>query len=374
MLRSDLRSLTRLATDATVGVSRVAEGVHQAVWSTLGVGPADGRTRGLTGFVYRQVRRVARLSGSGVDATLRLLPSSLEKEPAHREAWVAALNGVLGDRLETSGSPLATPMTLRHRGAVLPDTGPLDISDVTGRAGLFVHGLCLDERCWHGDASGVDYAAMLEGEGFTPLHLRYNTGLPIAENGRRLAALLDRVVARWPVPLERLDVIGHSMGGLVLRSALYAARTSGFGWPDRVRTAVFLGTPHHGAPLERIGHGVDRLLGATRFSAPFAQIGLVRSAGITDLRHGRVSDRPLPLPADTDCYAVAATLASAPGRLADASVGDGLVPLASALGQHTRPEYALTFAETRELRGAGHFDLLRHPDVARWLAQWLTAG
>ena len=57
-----------------------------------------------------------------------------------------------------------------------------------------------------------------------------------------------------------------------------------------LREIVFLGTPHHGAPLERAGHGVDVLLDATPFSRPFAQIGKLRSAGILDLRHGHVQE------------------------------------------------------------------------------------
>ena len=389
---SDLRAAARLATDATVCASRIAEGVHQSVWSTLGVGRPDGRTRGLTGFVYRRVRATARLTGRGADAALeRLLPERPgELESDRRAALVAVLNGVLGDHLAATDNPLATPMTLRHGAAVLLEHGPLDVPGATGRPVLFLHGLCLNERGWRPDPDGTgeDYAPLLAAEtGATPLHLRYNSGLPIAENGRRLAALLESVLARWPVPLERLDVVAHSMGGLVLRSAVHAAREAGLAWPGRLHTAVFLGTPHHGAPLERAGNGLDALLGTTRYSAPFARIGKLRSAGITDLRYGRVlpappGDRfqrgpdpraPLALPAGVACYAVAATLAGRPDALADETLGDGLVPLSSGLGHHADPARRLAFHETQTRLGTSHFALLHHPAVAQDLVRWLAA-
>ena len=389
MPTSDLRAAARLATDATVEASRIAEGLHQSVWSTLGVGRPNGRTRGLTRFVYRQVRRIARLAGSGTERALALLPAQLDLlEPDRRAALVAALNGVLGDHLDATDNPLATPMTLRYRDTALAEAGPLDLPSAAGRAVLFLHGLCLDDRCWRPSDDATGYAPQLaDALGATPLHLRYNSGLPIAENGRRLALLLEDAVGRWPVPLCRLDVVAHSMGGLLIRSAIHAAQRAGLTWPDRIGRIVFLGTPHHGSPLERLGNGVDALLGATRFSAPFARIGKLRSAGITDLRYGRVlpappGDRflrgpdrrpPLPLPDGIPCYAVAATLAAS-SPLADRTLGDGLVPLASALSRHRRPEHRLDFTETLELRSVGHFELLHHPEVASRLCEWLAAA
>ena len=384
-LPTDLRAAARLAADATVGVSRIAEGVHQSVWSTLGAGRSDGRARGLTGFVYRQVRRTARLASRTADRALGWIPADDASESERRAAFVAALNGVMGDHLAATDNPLATPMTLRHHGAALGESGPLDVPGTAGRVVLFLHGLCLDERCW--ESGTVRYADVLAREtGATPLHLRYNTGLPVAENGRRLAALLERVLGRWPVPFDRLDAVAHSMGGLVLRSALHAAREAGHSWPDRLRTAVFLGTPHHGAPLERLGNGVDALLGATRFSAPLARIGKLRSAGITDLRFGRVlegppGDRfrrgpdlrePLPLPEGIACYAVAATLAPTRIPFASRTLGDGLVPLASALGRHPYPAHRLAFAGTLRRPGTGHFALLHDPETLDALRRWLA--
>ena len=78
-------------------------------------------------------------------------------------------------------------------------------------------------------------------------HVRYNTGLHVSENGRGLARLLDEMVEEWPCQLEELVLIGHSMGGLVARSACHY----GASWTDRVRHVFCLGSPHLGADLEK---------------------------------------------------------------------------------------------------------------------------
>jgi hypothetical protein len=164
-------------------------------------------------------------------------------------------------------------------------------------------------------------------------------------------------------------------------------------WPQRLRHIVFLGTPHHGAPLERAGHWLDLLLGSNGYSAPFLRLTQLRSAGITDLRHGRLlaADRhaervkpggkhgdkartPLPLPTDVACFCIAASTSAQPGRLADGLVGDGLVPLASALGRHADAAHTLAFAAEaqRVFQGMNHMQLLHHRDVTQQLQQWLA--
>ena len=191
----------------------------------------------------------------------------------------------------------------------------------------------------------------------TPLYLHYNSGRHVSQNGRELAPLLQRLVAHWPVPVEELVIVGHSMGGLVARSACHHAATEGQAWLRRLTKLVFLGTPHHGAPLERGGRRIDLLLGLSPYVAPFARLGKARSAGITDLRFGNLQDadwvgrdrhaqhsddrQPTPLPPDADTFVLAATLAERPGRVHSAVIGDGLVPLASALGEHRDDALAL---------------------------------
>lgn len=397
---SDIRGIARLAAKATEGVTGIVEGVHQSVWSTMGVpgGPEKGRTRGITGLVYRSVRGVTRLVGSGVDAVLAglelVIGSSATADPdtPQRESVFAALNGVMGDHLVESNNPFAIPMTLRHRGKALGSQPSLRISCATGKVLLLVHGLCMTDHQWRSRRDGVvvDHGeALASALGYTPIHLRYNTGLHVSTNGRELAGLLEELVAAWPTPVEKLAVIAHSMGGLVIRSAVHLAKEDGLLWPDSLRTIVFLGTPHHGAPLEKAGNWVDTILESTPYTAPFAKLGRVRSAGITDLRFGHVLDedwrgrdrfarspdnrRILPLPEGVACFAIAATTAEERGLMADHLIGDGLVPVPSALGLHDDPRRCLAFSEDArriEYR-TNHLGLLGSPAVTSQLLEWL---
>ena len=191
-----------------------------------------------------------------------------------------------------TGNPLAIPMAFRYAGRELV----LDrfsmrsrLPRVTARPLLLLHGLCMNDLQWHRD--GHDHGEALARDlGYTPVYLHYNSGLSVSTNGRILAQCMEHLYDAWPVPVQRLVMVGHSMGGLVARSAVQAAERSALAWPERLGDLVFLGTPHHGAPLERAGHWVDLVLGATPYAAPFARLGRVRSAGITDLRHGNVLD------------------------------------------------------------------------------------
>jgi pimeloyl-ACP methyl ester carboxylesterase len=329
-----------MAVDATAGIVDVVERMHRTILSRPApFGAAvEGATRGITGFVYRSVRGGTRLVGRGIDASLRLVEDVVPdgESSAQRDALLAIANGVYGDYLARTGNPLAIEMSLRHRGRPLDPADPARVvvasgATPTSKLLILIHGLCMNDRQWWRD--GADRAADLgEALGYTPLHLRYNTGLRVWENGERLATALETLAARWPRPLEQMAIIGHSMGGLVARSACHYAAEQEQRWLERLRKLVFLGTPHHGAPLERGGHGVDLFVSLSPYSAPLA-IGKTRSAGIQDLRHGTMTaggHRAVMLPPGVQCYAAAATLASRRSRLAERLVGDGLVPLDSA--------------------------------------------
>ncbi len=403
---ADLKAAAQLVTQATTGAIGVAEGVHQAVRSRLGMpaGIEPGRAGGLTGQIYQGIRGVTQLVGHGLDSALATLLPMVDDPTRHpepspgREAVLAALNGVLGDRLQETGNPLAQAMELRHAGRRLPlESRPL-LHERLGPASphliVLLHGLCMNDVQWrhHGHDHGVFLAHTL---GATPVYLRYNSGLHISANGREFARQLEWLAAQWPVPLQAITLIGHSMGGLVARAACEEGRRAGHRWRPLLRHLVFLGTPHHGAPLERAGHGLDVLLASTPFTAPFTRLGQLRSAGITDLRHGHVRDadwqgrerfgsgadhrEPLPLPEGVACFTVAATLAPQRGLLAERLTGDGLVPLRSALGQHDAPRRRLVFAREsqRTVYRTGHLELLSSPVVAEQLRDWIapaTAG
>jgi pimeloyl-ACP methyl ester carboxylesterase len=342
-----------------------------------------GATRGITGLVYRSVRGSVQLIGRGIDLGLApfvaLLPEG-DSTPT-RDAFVSAVNGVYGDHLVRTGNPLAIEMSLRYRDR------PLDLDKLAGAFGgepdaapggrmlVLVHGLCMGDLQWNHE--GYDHGAALADEfGYTPLYLRYNSGRHVGDNGRAFAELLEIVVANWPRPVEELVILGHSMGGLVARSACHHGQAAGHAWLAHLRKLVFLGTPHHGSPLERGGHGLDFVLEASPYSAPFTRIGRTRSAGITDLRHGSVTTgahRTVPLPAGVKCYAAAATLGARRSLLSERLIGDGLVPLDSALGRHADPGRTLAIPRTRQWvgHGMGHLELLSRAEVHAQLREWL---
>ena len=399
--RADLRGLWRLGVDGTVGITDLVEAMHHTIASRVGFGghavtQRTHRTTGLTGLIYRSVRGGTRLWGRAGDAALRLVERRgpvPEVAAPERDAFVAALNGLFGDHLAASDNPLAIRMALRQDGVALNPaglSGPLPRGAPSGKLLLLLHGLCMNDRQWA--RRGHDHGAMLARErGMTPLYLNYNSGRHVSQNGRELAALLQQLVAHWPVPVEELVIVGHSMGGLVARSACHHADIEGQAWLRYLTKLVCLGTPHHGAPLERGGRRIDLLLGLSPYVAPFARLGKARSAGITDLRFGNLQDadwsgrdrhaqhhddrQPTPLPRHADTFLLAATLAERPGRMHSAVIGDGLVPLASALGEHREAALALRVpAEHRHIvTECGHLDLLCHPQVQARLLDWLSA-
>ena len=395
---SDLLGATRLVTDATAGLTDLVEAMHERIARLPGLPPPkiDGRTGGITGLVYKTIRGVTRVVGGSIEALLGLLAPALGSDDPtpEREALIAVLNGVLGDYLVATANPLATPMALRRDGRTLQlDAAALATSlpDVSGNLLVMIHGLCMSDLQWMRE--GHDHGASLGRDlGFTPVYLHYNSGLHVSINGHALAQQLDRLIDQWPQPVERLMLVGHSMGGLLARSALHCGAQAGYRWPSRLTDMVFLGTPHHGAPMERAGNWVDVVLGATPYAKPLARLGKVRSAGITDLRHGNLLDEDwvgrdrfargadrrqhVPLPRDVRCYAVAASIGQQTGDLKDRLLGDGLVPLDSALGQHRDAARCLQFAADRRWIGYGvnHLGLLKHPEVYAQLLRWLAPG
>jgi pimeloyl-ACP methyl ester carboxylesterase len=400
MRLSDMRGIVQLATQATSGITRIVEGVHQSVWSTMGFpgGKAPGKTRGITGLVYKTVHDITRLTGKGADTMMAGLQQQFESADSdttgtpRRETFLAVLNGVMGDRLVEDNNPFATPMSLRYREEILNWQSPPPLTDTSSKILLLIHGLCMDDLQQHGRRSentaehGEALASTL---GYSPVYLRYNSGLHISQNGSELSTRLEQLITSWPRPIEDLSVIAHSMGGLLIRSALHYAKQEGLHWPDRVGNIVFLGTPHHGAPLERAGNWLDVILGATPYTKPFTALGQLRSAGITDLRYGNVlhedwhghdrfhlkpdTRRLAPLPETVDCHTVAATLAEKRGALADHLVGDGIVPLRSAIGQHKEAKRSLSFAKSSQMivYRTNHMDLLNSPEVLDQIVQWL---
>ncbi|MES2258852.1 MAG: alpha/beta hydrolase [Pseudomonadota bacterium] len=385
---ADLLGLSRLTIGAVSGVADLVEAVHLNILGQVPVPVVIKPLARATSLVYSGVRGVTGLVGGGLDRALRQLQPLLGDQSgwAGRESLLAAVNGVLGDHLARTANPLAIPMSLRRNGAslALDDIG----DDVNGRILVLAHGLCMNDLQWRRE--GHDHGAALQAErGYTPLYLHYNSGRHISENGRDFAEKLEALLAAWPVPVEELVIVGHSMGGLVTRSACHYGELAGHGWLRHLSKAVFLGSPHHGAPLERGGNWINVVTDMTSYTAPFSRLAKLRSAGITDLRHGSLLDsdweeqdrfahgaalpQSVPLPASVACYTVAATIGEQPDDISNCVAGDGLVPLASALGRHDDRQRSLTFptANRAVVYGTNHMELLNSPVVYQQLLEWL---
>ena len=320
----DLREAVRLLVQATTGVTDVVEDMHRHIASgpaLLGK-PLALPTKVITGLAYGSVRGVTRFVGGTMDVVLeKLAPFLGESAPGpERATLLAVLNGVLGDFLAETKSPLAIPMRLVRTGD-------------GRRVVVLIHGSSMHDGhwSWHGHHYGE---ALARDAGWSTAAVHYNSGLPVLENGRLLAAALDSLA-----DAEEIAIVGHSMGGLVARVACQVAETEGHAWRKKLRTLVTLGTPHHGSPVERVGNLIDLILPLTGYSAPLARLGKIRSAGVMDLRYGL----DLPLPEGVVCHAVAA------GK-------DFLVPIESAHGPV--PESHCT-----TIPGINHLDLLGNAEV-----------
>jgi pimeloyl-ACP methyl ester carboxylesterase len=401
--RDERRALGRLATRTAVdGVAHV-EQVHRAVAArafTL-TAPAGLPVRilhdGIAAVVYATVRAVGTAVGTTASELAAMTTTSTRRAgstPAGNLA-LAVLNATMGDELAAQGSPLAISMAVRASRtdvATVSDALARAFPEPTPKVAVFLHGLGETEESWrlhadrHGDEADSTYGSRLAGDlGYTPLYLRYNTGLHVAENGRRLSCLLEEVVEAWPIPMSEILLVGHSMGGLVARSACHQAGSRGHAWVERVRHVVYLGTPHLGAPLEQWVNRLSGMLGRLDESRALASVLDRRSAGIKDLHGGSLLDDEgpenahrgdlraprAPLLPGANHYAVSATLTTRRGNPLGRFVGDLLVHPASARGGR---DVFFTADHKRHFAGLHHFDLLNHPAVYEALREWLGAA
>jgi pimeloyl-ACP methyl ester carboxylesterase len=317
---------------------------------------------------------------------------SIERTPAGRVV-VSALNGAFGDTLVRRGNPLALRMTVRRKGrdveissAGLRSAYP----NAKSRLAVFVHGLCETDEAWKlGAGRHVPYGHRMEIElGYTPVYLRYNTGRHISENGRELAQLLTRLVAEWPVPVHEVVLVGHSMGGLVARSACHYG--AGSACVAKVRHVFTLGTPHRGAPLEQAANAASAALARLPETRPLARALNLRSSGIKDLRYGYLVDECW---MDQDCdaflrntsqeipflptarhYFICATLTREADAPAGRIIGDLLVLQPSAWAHEGRGKrMRFPIEHYHHLGGANHFDLLNHPAIYAQMRRCLAS-
>ena len=356
--------------------ARLVQGVHDAI--------SQG--------VYGAVRHGggAALAMAGLAEQIVQDPSRI---PAGKELAVrSALNGVFGDALADMGSALAVTMGFYLDGGSLPLT-PDALRGVGERVCIFIHGLACDEHSWVAAAGAWDtstwapglagnerpqYGSLLRRElGITPIYLRYNTGLPIADNALALAEQLEQLVLQAPPGLRELVLVGHSMGGLVARGACEFAAACGHAWLNKTPMLICLGTPHQGALLERLGHVTSLALAMSKVTQPLGRIADARSQGIKDLRHGvkrkKVGNAGPSKPVHQVALRfVAASLGDEPnsmlGSLVGRVLGDGLVTPRSASDDGLEGD-----VQRVELAGLGHMALLNHPKVYALIRAWLGA-
>ncbi len=351
---------------------------------------------------------------------------------AHQHFFEPVLNGALGDQLAVRHDRRAIALSFRRGGHDVP-VAELGLSEARQKTVVFVHGLMGDELIWQtgfqDEAGGpLRYGPRLAAEaGCRPLYVRFNSGLHISENGRALSQLLTELVEAYPQAVGELVLVGHSMGGLIIRSAgYYAALNEEFGrrnlelkpkgktakssknnssfqipnskfsgespWLAHVRSVFLLGVPHEGSYLEQNGLLVERLLQRinlfpTRF---LSQAIARRSNGIKDLGQALLVDEDWQQPDDPALPRPRTVVPLLPGVRYHVLVGewlraslpqavreyfgDGLVGAASGRGQLFDDETALppgTAVRTARFGQQHHGGLLHHPEVYQYLKQWM---
>jgi pimeloyl-ACP methyl ester carboxylesterase len=391
----ELRALTTLGFDelarATGGIGSIQRAVSGRVFSAVGPGATLVRPvhQAITKGVYRGLGAGTRAAGLAAGAVAGRRSGPPVSSTRAGSAVIAAITGLTGDSLEEEGSPLAQPMALRVKGEPVPlepDALAEAFPNATPDIVVFLHGLMETEFSW---GTGETYGTRLErGLGYTPMTVRYNSGLHISQNGRCLSELMDELVAAWPVEVERIALVGHSMGGLVARSACHRGAEDGAAWAQLVKTSVSLGTPHLGAPLEQAVHYLSAGLARLPETRPFANFLRRRSGGIRDLRQGSLVDEdwrdcdpdalraaacaevPL-LEGATHCF-ISATVTRSDRHPVGRLIGDTLVLKPSATGRSRTRRIPFEEEFGMHLGGAHHFALVNHPAVYEKLRVWLA--
>jgi pimeloyl-ACP methyl ester carboxylesterase len=364
---SEAQALVKLGVEELASAPQGLKAFHLAVARRAfdGVGPAALPVKfvhdTISGAVYGGLAHATRFGGRAVEAAIGRRYTQLLSESPRGAAVIAIVNGLVGDTLEEQRNELRQPMAIRIDGVPV---GVDAFAQPTSRVAVFLHGLMETEFSW---GRSPNYGSRLAEEaGWTPVYVRYNSGLRISRNGRSLAELLERTVSDWPADVEEIALIGHSMGGLVSRSAAHQAADSGMSWVQQVRHVVSLGTPHRGAPLEEIVHVGSAALNALPETQPVARFLRRRSGGIRDLRRGSLVDDDWQ---DRDPDALRAVACQEIPLLEGArhcfvsATGDLLV-----LGSSAAP---WRDEEAFRVKGS-HFALLNHPAVYDRLRDWLA--
>lgn len=376
--------------DALIGAGSAA--VEREESGGLGQAGGDAGKAGPYGKEAPVARKAARVAGRAVGKAVSAmgwgLGSAYRLTTENRHYLNAVLNGFVGDRLAEAGDSLAISMSFRQDGRDVSVDAlglPARLRGAGRTVVVTLHGLMCDEvmfqetRWQSPSPSRPGHGLRLERElGVTVLHVRYNSGLHISENGRALSALLQELVAACGPDLDRLILVAHSMGGLVARSAGYYGTLDGLGWVRRVSTVVLLAVPTQGSYLEQLAnlsafvlHRVGNL-----YTALGGQIIEQRSHGIRDLRFGFMADEDwrdhplddrlkarrtrIPPIEGVDYHVMVGTLGADESSALAIYFGDGLVGKRSAYGEalFRQSDPLAACGSYRVFPSTGHFDIL----------------
>ena len=449
---SQAQEANRLIADAVIQLTLVIETMHNRINPLSWLAPSiqspsiqksnQTLSSGITGMVYDSIRGITSEVSKRISVPLSVINDSLNNRGSSnlkdsvggsvsdsangnvseaarpssthppspssiKPTLLSAINGVIGDYLHTQQSPLSIAMTFRQHGNDIElDALARHIAESEGKLLIMVHGLCMNDVQWRQGEHDHGYH-LANDLSCTTVYLHYNTGRHIYQNGIKLNALLGELASQFHSLQSQhsldISVVAHSMGGLVTRSALYYAKAAiseaaaktevaeeSIQWAEYLKKIVFLGTPHHGAPLEKAGNWVDLFLGMHHFTAPLTRITQIRSAGIADLRHGYIVEndthserrfdfasdqrKPIPLPDGVACFAIATTSSASPNAINKHIVGDGLVPLNSALGIHENEAFNLNFKPENQWVGnnISHLGLLGNKTIYDVIHRWLS--
>ena len=393
---SKLQGVTRLLVDATLEVTDLVEAMHRRIVHPplLPSTPIQNLITDIAGVAYKNIRWSTRYIGKSADKALGKLSSVMGtlKTTEEREVMRAVLNGLIGDHLIKTDNPLKIDMSFRNRGNTIglnKKSISTAYSTVTNKILLMIHGSCMDDQQWTQNKHNHG-AALAKELNKTPVFLHYNSGRHVSSNGQELDALLAKLVKEWPVPVKEIIILAHSMGGLVTRSAVHYGQLQKSAWSKKLKKIIFIGTPHHGASLEKAGNYVEVILKTIPYAKPFARLAKIRGAGVTDLRYGNLLDEDwqnidqhaikgdnrthVPLPEYIDCYAIAGVVAKESASKAKKVFGDNLVSVKSALGQHRKTAKNLNVKKenTFIVYETNHAGLLGSPVVYAQLKEWLV--
>lgn len=391
----ELPALAALGRDelnkAVAGIATVHSSVADTVFTGLRVvwgprvRPAQMVHDAISTSIYSAITSTVDVAGDLAES-LAVHNSGVPSETKRGAVALGILDGLIGDQLTAEHSPLAPDIAVRVDGAavpITPDGLATAFPEATGHLTIFLHGLMETEFAWERGDRPTYGTRLADDLGSTEVQIRYNSGRHISENGRDLARLLDDLVLLWPVPVTGLTLIGHSMGGLVIRSACHQGAARDAYWPKLVRHTVCLGTPHLGAPLAR---GVHRATAALRLwptSRPFGTLLGRRSAGVRDLFRGAVTEEHW-RDADPEAFSqpavdypplmegarhlyVTATVTQRPDHPFGRIVGDGLVLTNSGGGRDRKHHLGFEVDDGFHIGGAHHFTLLNDDAVYDWM-------